>query len=112
MPKANLTTELKRDLHLIRMRSVLDPKRHYKKDTGAIPQTVQIGTVLGGPTESFHNRIVKSNQKRTILEEAMQSERESGYLKSRYNNLQSTKMHGKSRRKESRYSKYASRKRI
>ncbi|CAP80093.1 Pc12g04660 [Penicillium rubens Wisconsin 54-1255] len=34
LPKTEMTTELKRDLQLIRMRSVLDPKRHYKKENG------------------------------------------------------------------------------
>lgn len=32
MPKTELTAEVKRDMDLIKLRTVLDPKRFYKKD--------------------------------------------------------------------------------
>jgi len=50
LPKTNLTPELKRDLQLLRMRSVLDPKRHYKKEGSKpqIPEFSQVGTIIEG----------------------------------------------------------------
>lgn len=35
MPRTDLTPELKRDLQLLKMRGVIDPKRFYKKDKQA-----------------------------------------------------------------------------
>ncbi|KAL1963204.1 hypothetical protein VTN77DRAFT_8637 [Rasamsonia byssochlamydoides] len=97
LPKTKLTPELKRDLQLLRMRSVLDPKRHYKKETGKAkpPEFSQVGTVIEGPTEFFSARIPKRDRKSTFVEEAMALERESGKFKARYNAIQVAKASGK-----------------
>ncbi|PLN74480.1 Fcf2 pre-rRNA processing-domain-containing protein [Aspergillus taichungensis] len=97
MPKTELTPELKRDLQILRMRSVLDPKRHYKKENSKAqpPKYLQVGTVLEGPTEFFSNRITKKNQRKTFVEEALAVEQEAGRLRSKYNEIQSNKQSGK-----------------
>ncbi|KAJ5127528.1 Fcf2 pre-rRNA processing [Penicillium atrosanguineum] len=97
LPKTELTTELKRDLQLIRMRSVLDPKRHYKKENGKAkpPDFSQVGTIIQGPTEFFSGRIAKKDRKKTFVEETMALERETRRFESKYRDIQSTKQSGK-----------------
>lgn len=91
-----MTPELKRDLQLLRMRSVLDPKRHYKKEGKAKPpEFSQVGTIVEGPTEFFSGRIAKKDRKRTFVEEAMAMERETRRFESKYNDIQTTKRSGK-----------------
>ncbi|KAJ5279902.1 hypothetical protein N7478_005274 [Penicillium angulare] len=97
LPKTELTTELKRDLQILRMRSVLDPKRHYKKENGKakVPEFSQVGTIVQGPTEFFSGRIAKKDRKKTFVAEAMALERENRRFESKYRDIQSTKQSGK-----------------
>ncbi|GKZ37847.1 hypothetical protein AbraIFM66950_009637 [Aspergillus brasiliensis] len=97
LPKTELTTELKRDLQLLRMRSVLDPKRHYKKEGGKVrpPQYSQVGTIIEGPTEFFSGRIAKKDRKKTFVEEALVMERENKRFEAKYKDIQSLKQSGK-----------------
>ncbi|KAJ5658051.1 uncharacterized protein N7484_001700 [Penicillium longicatenatum] len=97
LPKTELTTELKRDLQLLRMRSVLDPKRHYKKENGKakLPEFSQVGTIIEGPTEFFSGRIAKKDRKKTFVAEAMAQERETRRFESKYRDIQTTKQSGK-----------------
>ncbi|KAF4272181.1 hypothetical protein KXV22_006185 [Aspergillus fumigatus] len=98
LPKTELTTELKRDLQLIRMRSVLDPKRHYKKESGKAqpPKYSQLGTIIEGPTEFFSGRIAKKDRKKTFVEDVLALERETKRFASKYREIQISKQSGKS----------------
>lgn len=82
---------------MLRMRSVLDPKRHYKKgaDEGAAPKFSQVGTVIEGPTEFVSSRIPKKDRKRTFIGEAMAVEQESGRFTAKYRDIQTAKTSGK-----------------
>ena len=42
MPATELTTTLKRDLTLLQMRDVLDPKRHYRASAKTLPKYFQV----------------------------------------------------------------------
>lgn len=97
LPKTEMTPEFKRDLQLLRMRSVLDPKRHYKKESAKAraPEFSQVGTIVEGPTEFFSGRIAKKDRKKTFVAETMALERESGRFKSKYNDIQQSKQSGK-----------------
>ncbi|GAQ41194.1 nucleolus protein required for cell viability [Aspergillus niger] len=97
LPKTELTTELKRDLQLLRMRSVLDPKRHYKKEGGKArpPQYSQVGTIIEGPTEFFSSRIAKRDRKKTFVEEALAAEQGNKRFEAKYKDIQSLKQSGK-----------------
>ncbi|KAL4958820.1 Fcf2 domain-containing protein [Aspergillus stella-maris] len=97
LPQTELTPELKRDLQLLRMRSILDPKRHYKKENGKAqpPKYSQIGTIVEGPTEYFSGRIAKRDRKKTFVEEALVLERENKRFESRYKDAQNRKRSGK-----------------
>ncbi|KAJ5612395.1 hypothetical protein N7510_005589 [Penicillium lagena] len=97
LPKTELTAELRRDLQLLRMRSVLDPKRHYKKENGKAkpPEFSQVGTIIEGPTEFFSGRIAKKDRKKTFVEETMALERQNRRFASKYQDIQHTKQSGK-----------------
>ncbi|KAL5047897.1 hypothetical protein BDW71DRAFT_37647 [Aspergillus fruticulosus] len=97
LPKTELTPELKRDLQLLRMRSILDPKRHYKKESGKAqpPKYSQVGTIIEGPTEFFSGRIAKRDRKKTFVEEALALEKETRRFETRYNDVQDRKRSGK-----------------
>jgi hypothetical protein len=79
------------------MRSVLDAKRHYKKDnsTAKAPEFSQVGTIVQGPTEFFSNRIVKKDRKKNFVEEALAVERSNKRFQSKYRDIQATKTSGK-----------------
>lgn len=97
LPKTEMTAEFKRDLQLIRMRSVLDPKRHYKKENGKAkaPEFSQVGTIIQGPTEFFSGRIAKKDRKRTFVEETLALERQNKRFESKYRDIQESKTSGK-----------------
>ncbi|KAI5292732.1 hypothetical protein KEM52_006110 [Ascosphaera acerosa] len=97
LPKTHVTPELKRDLQLLRMRNVLDPHRHYKKDSAKskIPEYSQVGTVVEGPTEFFSSRIVKRDRKKTFLEEVAADRTAKEKFTSKYEEIQARKRSGK-----------------
>lgn len=97
LPKTDLTPELKRDLQLLKMRNVLDPHRHYKKDNGKLkaPEYSQVGTIIEGPTEYFSGRIQNKDRKRTFVEEVLARESETGRFGSKYADVQARKTSGK-----------------
>jgi len=79
------------------MRSVLDPKRHYKKEGAKpqIPEFSQVGTIIEGPTEFFSARLSNKERKRTFVEEVLAGENISGRFKSKYRVIQAAKTSGK-----------------
>lgn len=92
-----MTPELKKDLQLLKMRGVLDPKRHYKKDDvkSLAPEFSQIGTVVEGPTEYFSSRLSNRERKKTLVEEVLGDERSTGRFKNKYREIQAVKTSGK-----------------
>jgi hypothetical protein len=97
MPRTDLTPGLKRDLQLLRMRSVLDPKRFYKKENKkpAVPEYSQVGTIIEGPTEYFSARLSNKERKTTFADEVLAGERDTGRFKSKYADIQAAKTSGK-----------------
>lgn len=97
LPKTNLTPELKRDLQLLKMRNVLDPKRHYKKEsrTAQAPEFSQIGTIIEGPTEYYSSRLLNRDRRKTLVEEVLVAEEATGRFRSKYNDIQASKTSGR-----------------
>lgn len=97
LPRTNLTPQLKRDLQLLKMRSVLDPKRHYKRENAKAqtPEFSQIGTIIEGPTEFFSSRLQNRDRKQTLVDEVLAGEQSSGRFRSKYNDVQVGKTSGK-----------------
>ncbi|EMR08713.1 hypothetical protein PNEG_02891 [Pneumocystis murina B123] len=95
MPKPELTQSLKTELQILKMRNVLDPKRHYRKDNSKKPpKYFQIGTtiddVLNTPMEDFFKK--KTN---TILDEILEDQDKRQYFKRKYQDIQKIKTSGK-----------------
>lgn len=99
MPRTDATPEMKRDLQILRMRSVLDPKRHYKKDGNSkknlVPQFSQVGTVIEGPTEYFSGRIPNKERKKTFVEEVLAKRDDMDRFKRKYNEIRVSKASGR-----------------
>lgn len=70
MKAPELTPELKRDLHILKNRHVLDPKRFYKKED-APSKYFAMGTIKEDPTEFFSARLTRKQRKRTLAEEIL-----------------------------------------
>lgn len=88
---------MKRDLQLLKMRSVLDPHRHYKKDgsRALAPDYSQIGTIVEGPTDFYNARLERSERKETFADEVLAGEKNSGRFKKKYGEIQIKKTSGK-----------------
>ncbi|XP_047955648.1 rRNA-processing protein fcf2-like [Salvia hispanica] len=72
MPAQTITPELKKDLQLLKLRSVIDPKRHYKKgDSKTLPKYFQVGTVIESTSEFFSGRLTKKERKATLADELL-----------------------------------------
>lgn len=97
LPRTELTPELRRDLQLLKMRNVLDPKRHYKKSDSKsdVPAYSQVGTIIEGPTEYYNSRIANKDRKRTFVEEVLAQEDSSGKFKKKYDDILKSKSSGK-----------------
>lgn len=72
LPKTELTEEVKRDLQLLKMRNVLDTKKHYKRnDSNKLPKYFQVGTIVEGAHEFYSTRVTKKHRKRTMVDELL-----------------------------------------
>ncbi|KAL2233349.1 rRNA-processing protein fcf2 [Sesamum indicum] len=74
MPAQTITPELKKDLQLLKLRSAVDPKRHYKKGDSrskTLPKYFQVGTVIESATEFFTGRLTKKERKTTLADELL-----------------------------------------
>lgn len=95
MPAPTLTPELKRDLQLLKLRNVIDPKQHFKKnDTKGIPKFFQVGRVVEGPTEFYSARLTKKEQKQTFADELLSNPTLKSYRKRKYMEIQEQKEQG------------------
>jgi hypothetical protein len=96
LPKTELTPQLKRDLQLLNMRAVLDPKRMYKKQGKfKVPEYSQVGVLVEGPTEFFSGRLHNKDRKSTFVDEALATEAHNGRFRKKYGELQMSKTSGK-----------------
>jgi hypothetical protein len=95
MPKPELTQETKRDLQLLQMRSVLDRKRHYKKEKVGVPQYFQTGTIIEGNTEYYSARLSNKERKKTLAEEILADSESRKYFKRKYGEIQTSKLSGR-----------------
>lgn len=72
MPAPTITPELKKDLQLLKLRSAIDPKRHYKKgESKSLPKYFQVGTVVESPLDFFSSRLAKRERKASLADELL-----------------------------------------
>lgn len=94
MKKPEMTAELKRDLLVLKNRSALDRKRHYKKEKWEVPKFFQTGTIVEGNTEFYSARMSKKNRGRTLAEEILNDSDSGEYFKKKYAEIQKKKTSG------------------
>ncbi|XP_018806205.1 rRNA-processing protein fcf2-like [Juglans regia] len=74
MPAQTITPEIEKDLRLLKLRSAIDPKRHYKKGDSkskTLPKYFQLGTVVESASDFFTGRLTKKQRKATIADELL-----------------------------------------
>ncbi|OWM63246.1 rRNA-processing protein fcf2-like [Punica granatum] len=84
MAAPTITPELKKDLQLLKMRNVIDPKRHYKKGDSkskTMPKYFQVGTVIESAAEFFSGRLSKKERKATLADELLSDQALKDYRK-------------------------------
>lgn len=83
MPAPTITPELKKDLEILKLRNVMDPKRHFKKGekSKALPKYFQVGTVIEPASEFFSGRLTKKERKTTFADELLTDENLKKYRK-------------------------------
>ncbi len=85
LPKPEMTPELEKDLKLIRMRSALDPKRHYKNGPLLTSQYFHVGTVVAGADEFFSkDRLTRRQQGSTVLDTLLRDDEKKAYFKKKF----------------------------
>ncbi|ORX84188.1 Fcf2-domain-containing protein [Anaeromyces robustus] len=95
MPAPEITPEIKLDLQLIKMRNVLDRKRHYKKDESkGLPKYFQVGRIIEDKSEYFSSRLTKKERKNTLLDEIMNDVNSRQYFKRKFNEIQKASQSG------------------
>ncbi|XP_078045038.1 uncharacterized protein LOC144474234 [Augochlora pura] len=88
MRAPEMTPEVKHDLQVLQMRSVLDPKHFYKKnDLKVLPKYFQIGKVVDSPVDYYSSRLSKKERKKTIVDELMADAEFSKYNKRKYKEI-------------------------
>jgi len=89
MKAPDVDEKLKNDMELIKMRSILDPKRFYKhQDRKGLPKYFQMGTVVDEGTDFYSSRLTKKQRKQTLVEELMADANIRQYNKKKYAELQ------------------------
>ncbi|XP_034952237.1 deoxynucleotidyltransferase terminal-interacting protein 2 [Chelonus insularis] len=88
LPATEMTPEIKHDLQIIQMRSVLDPKHFYKKnDIKALPKYFQVGKVMDTPTEYYSGRLTNKERKKTLVDELIADAEFAKYNKKKYKEI-------------------------
>nr|SVE76100.1 EOG090X0GO7 [Daphnia hispanica] len=72
LPATEMTEEKLRDLEVIQMRSILNPKQFYKKnDLKVLPKYFQVGTVVDSHADFYHDRVPRKERKKNLVDELM-----------------------------------------
>lgn len=92
MPATEITDELRQDMEIIQMRSVLNPKQFYKKnDLKTLPKYFQVGTMLPSPLDRYHNRGERVGKKRSLVDELLQDAEFQQFNKRKYGEVMAEK---------------------
>ncbi|KAF5289510.1 hypothetical protein FQA39_LY15065 [Lamprigera yunnana] len=70
LPATEVTSDVKQNLEVLKMRSMLDPKRFYKKnDLKILPKYFQVGKVVNSPHDFYGDRLKRKERKQTMIDE-------------------------------------------
>jgi hypothetical protein len=82
-----LTPELTQEIEAIKLRNTsVGIAKGNLNDTEEMPKYFQIGTVMAGPTEFFHQR-KRKDRKNTFLDELIYDQKQSNYINERYKKI-------------------------
>ncbi|XP_031618951.1 deoxynucleotidyltransferase terminal-interacting protein 2 [Contarinia nasturtii] len=85
IPATEVTDELRQDLEVIQMRSVLNPTHFYKKnDLKTLPKYFQVGTVLPSPLDKYNDRGERVSKKKSLVDELLEDAEFQRYNKRKY----------------------------
>ena len=103
MKAPEMTPELKRELLIVKMRGVLDPKRFYRgSDSGkGLPKYFQMGTIVSG-AEDGRDKLTKKERKGSMLQELMSDATVRKRAKSQFLKSQEAAMAGRTKPKNKR----------
>ncbi|CAH1175868.1 unnamed protein product [Phaedon cochleariae] len=88
LPATEMTEEIKNDLEVLQMRSVLDPKHFYKKnDLKVLPKYFQVGKVMDSSVDFYSSRIPKKLRKKTLVGELLADAQFQKYNKRKYKEI-------------------------
>jgi len=88
MHAPQITPEIRHDLEILRMRSVLNPKHFYKKnDIKALPKHFHVGKVMDSSMDFYSSRLTKKERKKTIVDELMADAEFTKYNKRKYKEI-------------------------
>ncbi|KQK01612.1 rRNA-processing protein fcf2 [Brachypodium distachyon] len=96
MPAPSITPELKKDLHILQLRHVMDPKRHFKRSgkSKVLPKYFQIGTVIEPAHEFWSSRLTKRERKTTLVDELLSDQKLKNYRMGKVREIQETRKPG------------------
>ncbi|XP_078493822.1 deoxynucleotidyltransferase terminal-interacting protein 2 [Ciona intestinalis] len=84
-----ITEEIRNDLKVLEMRSVLDPKRFYKhNDRRGTPKFFQMGKIMDNSSDFYSSRVTKKERKSTLVGELLADAKFKKYQKRKYNEIQ------------------------
>ncbi|XP_068139979.1 uncharacterized protein [Drosophila tropicalis] len=87
LPATEITDEMRNELKIIQMRSVLDPKHFYKKnDLKVLPKYFQIGTVQHSPLDHYREKHTRKSKK-SLVDELLADEAFQKFNKRKYNEV-------------------------
>lgn len=88
MHAPQINPEIRHDLEILRMRSVLNPKHFYKKnDMKTLPKYFHVGKVIDSPMDFYSSRLTKKERKKTIVDELMTDAMFTKYNKRKYKEI-------------------------
>jgi len=89
MRPPEMTDEVKRDLEVLQMRNVLDPKRFYKhNDRKTLPKYFQMGTIMDSSADYYSSRLTKKQRKQTLVDELLADAEFKNFQKRKYSEIQ------------------------
>ena len=103
MVPSKMTEQVKLDLHVLRLRSAMDPTQHYKKiDTKGMPKTfqvtllfldsmAQVGTIVDDPTNFYSSRSTKRDRKKDIIDSILSDPTSRMYYNKKFQEIQAHK---------------------
>ncbi|XP_052141639.1 rRNA-processing protein fcf2-like [Oryza glaberrima] len=96
MPAPTITPELKKDLEILQLRHVMDPKRHFKRagKSKALPKYFQVGTVIEPASEFFSSRLTKRERKTTLVDELLSDQHLKNYRMRKVREIQESRTPG------------------